>query len=234
MNVICILHGASPNFSPISSLIFNPSDLKTNITLPAMGKGKKIECPLGGGAKKKRRAEPEPQGSAIVAGQVDASDARYVNHRIQAIEQALVRAGNGNPIQVDHQPLEDAIAHEEPHDGQAHLEDNYIDNFLAAPQHPEEEADVNITNSKNLPGCDYKSKRILEHKNWMKAIPPMFISYMKLAQKTSEWGNTLNWNHDYNEQCSCGAGDLRTRNIDVVDILGEISNFMCRYYHHQD
>ncbi|KAH9806654.1 hypothetical protein DFH28DRAFT_824919, partial [Melampsora americana] len=61
-----------------------------------MGKGKKIECPLGGGAKKKRRTQPEPQGAAIVADQLVASDAEYVNNRIEEIEQALVVAGHGN------------------------------------------------------------------------------------------------------------------------------------------
>ncbi|KAH9811495.1 hypothetical protein DFH28DRAFT_859956, partial [Melampsora americana] len=124
------------------------------------------------------------------------------------------------PMQVDG-PLEEAINHEDNNNGDAHLKDNYINQFLPAPQQPEEVLDVNINNPNYVPGSDYKSKRILHHKNWMKAIPQKFISYMKLAQKTAQWGNTLNWNHNHNKQCCCSAGDLRTRKVDMIDILGE-------------
>ncbi|KAH9816134.1 hypothetical protein DFH28DRAFT_927485 [Melampsora americana] len=170
-----------------------------------MGKGKKIECPLDGGTKKKRRTQPEPQGSVIITGRVEASEAQYVNNRIKEIEQALVEAGHGNPMQVN-RPLGDAITHEDQNNGHAHLEDNYINNFLAAPQQPEEVPDGNVNNSNCVPGSSYESKRIMENKNWKKAIPQMFISYMKQAQTTAQWGNTSNWNHDYNQQCGCGGG----------------------------
>lgn len=219
-----------------------------------MGKGKKIECPLGGDAKKKRRTQPEPQGSAIIAGKVEANEARYVNNRIKEIEQALVEAGQGNPMQVD-RAVGEAIPHEDQNNGHAHLEDNYINNFLPAPQEhkgdghahhednyinnflpaPHQQEVVpngNINNANYVPRADYKSKRIMENKNWKKAIPQMFISYMKLAQTTSQWGNNLNWNHDHNKQCSCGAGNLRTRKVDIVDILGEISDYINIYYDH--
>ncbi|KAH9809608.1 hypothetical protein DFH28DRAFT_904507 [Melampsora americana] len=182
-----------------------------------MGKCIKIECPLGGSAKKKRRTQPEPQGAAIVAGEVEASDAQYVNNHLKEIEQALFEAGQGNEMQVDGPPA-NAINHANHPNSNAQLEDNYINNFISAPD-PEVAPNVDINFSDYVQGPYYKRKQIAENANWKKAIPKMFISYMKLAQTTSQWGNISNWNHDHNPKCFCGAGDLRKCNIDIVDIL---------------
>ncbi|KAH9809639.1 hypothetical protein DFH28DRAFT_1133000 [Melampsora americana] len=188
-----------------------------------MGKGMKIECPLGGSAKKKRRTQPDPQGAAIVAGEVEASDAQYVNNRIKEIEKALLEAGQGNDMQVDGPPA-NAINDANHPNSNAQLKDNYINNFIAAPD-PEVAPNVDINFSDYVQGSYYKRKQIVEKANWKKAIPKMFISYMKMAQTTSQWGNILNWNHDHTQKCFCGAGDLRKRNIDIVDILVRTQGF---------
>ncbi|KAH9813473.1 hypothetical protein DFH28DRAFT_896641 [Melampsora americana] len=126
-----------------------------------MGKGIKIDCPLGGSAKKKRRTQPEPQGAAIVAGEVEASDAQYVNNRIKEIEQAVLEVGQGNEMQVDG-PHENAINHPNHPNSNAQLEDNYINNFISAPD-PEVAPNVDINFSDYFQGSYYKRKQIAEN-----------------------------------------------------------------------
>ncbi|KAH9810640.1 hypothetical protein DFH28DRAFT_902640 [Melampsora americana] len=184
-----------------------------------MAKGKKIECPLGGPSNKKQRTQLETQGSAILAKELDANEAKYINNRIKEIECALNDAANNQAIPVEGGDVEIPAANETPNADNENSLYNHVEELLP---HQDQEGvpRMDVPFSEYVKGSYYKSKRLAEKKNWQTALPAMFLSYMTLCQETSQWGNTSNWNHDYNiENCACGGGDLKIRKVDMVDIL---------------
>lgn len=188
-----------------------------------MAKGNKIECPLGGPSNKKRRTQPEAQGSAILAEELDANEAKYINNRIKEIERALNDASNGQANQVEGGDVELPAANEIPNaDNDLGLYNHFEELLLHQyPKDPEGVPRMDVPFAEYVQGSYYKSKRLAEKKNWLKALPAMFLSYMTLCQETSQWGNRSNWNHDYNNaNCACGGGELKIRKVDMVDILG--------------
>ncbi|EGF97972.1 uncharacterized protein MELLADRAFT_69648 [Melampsora larici-populina 98AG31] len=181
-------------------------------------KGTAVHCPLGG-AKKKRRTKEDAEGSAIIADQVDTSEAQYVNKRLIEIENALNAVQE--PLQVDAQPNQH---HNDLQDnnnivyGDAYDD---INNFLPAQEDAAVPPDPNVPFATYVQGSFYRSKKKTENENWKKALPDMFITYMTYSQETSQWGDPTKWNYDHNKPCCCGVGDLRMCKVDMLDILGE-------------
>lgn len=69
--------------------------------------------------------------------------------------------------------------------------------------------------------CDeYKRRRLAEERQWNSILNGMFVAYMTVHTKTSQWGDPETWNKDWNAPCSCTR--VREKWVDTVDILGEI------------
>jgi hypothetical protein len=165
-----------------------------------MGKGNKIDCPLGGPSNKKQRTQPKAEGSAILAKELDANEAKYINNRINKIERSLNDAANNQAIRVEeflpHPGQEDP---EPPNAGDNNRLYNHVEEFLPHPgqEDPEGVLRRDVPFDEYVKGSYYKGKRLAEKKNWQKALAAMFLSYMTLCQETSQWGDRSNWNHDY-------------------------------------
>ncbi|KAH9807995.1 hypothetical protein DFH28DRAFT_911683 [Melampsora americana] len=178
-------------------------------------KGTAVQCPLGV-APKKRRVKNVAEGSAIIVDKVEASEAQYVNDRLIEIDQALMAVQD--PIPGNSQAQANLFNAEENNDMLYGDTYNHIDEFLPA-QNPAVAPELNVTFENYIQGAFYKSKKMTENKNWKKALPDMFITYMTLSQESSQWGDINKWNYDHNKQCCCGAGNQKTRKVDMLDIL---------------
>lgn len=64
----------------------------------------------------------------------------------------------------------------------------------------------------------YRQKRARNAELWNSVIPRMFVEYMRLRPKTMVWGHPDLWNRDWHT-CECPPGQVRIRNIDMVDLL---------------
>ncbi|KAH9820353.1 hypothetical protein DFH28DRAFT_1079760 [Melampsora americana] len=181
-------------------------------------KGNSIPCPLGG-SQQKRRKPPAAEGSGIIVAAVQNSEGRYVKERIQALELALEQAGNETVPEVQDE------VNARPNNGPDIMEMDHENNTIMTFQQPADDQavelppDDNTTFSNYVRGSYYKSKRLAEKANWAKNLPDMFTSYMTLSKKTLNWGDTSMWDHNFNHGCCCGVGKLRTRKVDMLDIL---------------
>ncbi|EGG12093.1 uncharacterized protein MELLADRAFT_89339 [Melampsora larici-populina 98AG31] len=182
-------------------------------------KGRSIPCPLGP-SKKTRTARP-PKGSAQIVAEVTASGSQWVRNRTQEIERALAETPAAK-MQV-HQPennieiiasSDDNNSADDPPEQMGNHFDHSLPTADALPPN------VDVTLGDYIRGSYYKKKQLAEAKNWEKMLNPMFLAYMSLARKGSQWGDPRLWNVDHNIPCSCGVAATRTRPVDMVDILG--------------
>ncbi|EGG13216.1 uncharacterized protein MELLADRAFT_58361 [Melampsora larici-populina 98AG31] len=74
------------------------------------------------------------------------------------------------------------------------------------------------------PYVSYKERTQREQAQWTKALPSMFIEFMKCSKKTYQWGDETIWNQDWKTACQCT--DVRERSVDVVDITSKKFIFM--------
>jgi hypothetical protein len=195
-------------------------------------KGNSIPCPFGG-SKKKKQAEAPAEGSGIIVGAVQVSEARYVTNRIEKLQQALDHAANGPNGMANEREEANAPANVDPNNME--LDDNYVDNFLPHAVQPDDPEvvvlpDENIAFSNYIRGSYYKSKRLAEKRKWEKNLPDMFISYMTLSQKTLQWGDTSKWDHDFHQGCCCGVSAKITQKVDMLDILSAFLAFLLSFH----
>ncbi|KAH9806974.1 hypothetical protein DFH28DRAFT_1090374 [Melampsora americana] len=165
-----------------------------------MGKrGNTLPCPSGGNQKKKRTITAA-EGSGIIVGAVQASEAQYMNDWIEELELALAQAGNvlNGPVVEE----VDAPADLDP-DIMA-LEDN--DHNVIPPETqpilPEVISlpDENIPFSNYVQGSYYKSKWLTEKRNWKKNLPDI-------------------WDNNFKQAFCCGVASIRTQKVDMLDIV---------------
>lgn len=67
----------------------------------------------------------------------------------------------------------------------------------------------------------YREKRARNIELWNGVLPDIFAEFMRLREKTMAWGHPDLWNHDWH-QCDCTEGNIRFRDIDMVDILSKL------------
>ncbi|KAH9813458.1 hypothetical protein DFH28DRAFT_896569 [Melampsora americana] len=181
-------------------------------------KGRTIQCPLG--PSKKKRKQDAPEGLAQVVAELQANESRWVQNRVGQLEQAIAALP-----QVDHEieePVINPTGSSDEEDSNKHpveQTDNLLNNspedsnIDGAPPNP------NSTFGEYIRGSYYKKKQLVAARNWTKVLGPMFLTYMICSRKTSQWGNNQLWSLDRNMTCSCGVGDIRTRKVDMVDLL---------------
>lgn len=211
------------NSNPCICILFCDAslNLKANqhpIHLPAyaMAKGRVIQCPLGAPMAKKR-AKKAPQGSAQAVAELEASESIWAKKHTDELERALA---NIPAVYNQRQDNHDGFAADFEQDFE-NLPDDYINNFLPQNNNGEVPPDPHGSFGEYIRGSYYKTKQLKDGSNWKRVLGEMFIAYMTCSQRTSQWGDTATWNLDRNKKCSCGDGDRHTRDVDMVDILGQ-------------
>ncbi|KAH9809781.1 hypothetical protein DFH28DRAFT_904161 [Melampsora americana] len=175
--------------------------------------GRAIACPLGPRSTKRKKIEETP--ALREKAEHDKAQRAWGQKKCEEISQALNAAPpNELPELPQGGDLDDA------QDGH----DVYFENENS-PDIDEQEPDPENINTyvQLVSGNVYRSRRIQEHMQWKEIMQKTFIAFMRSSELTSEWGNDLKWNHDFNskDECLCGnrPGLVRTRTIDTVDII---------------
>lgn len=187
-------------------------------------KGRKIPCPLGPSIPKKR-AKVEPQGSARIVAELEASQSILVQKETHNLQRALADinfplAGPRAPNELEELGGGLSDAWDEDDINQIDINEFIPDNNEDI-GNPEVAPDPHVSYGEYIRGSYYKTKQLKDGSNWKKVLGDMFIAYMTCSQKTSQWGDINVWDINHNKSCACGASKQRKRKVDIVDILGQ-------------
>lgn len=188
-------------------------------------KGQVIKCPLGPKAKKQRPSEPAGPSQAAAA-ELAAVESQSALQNAEDLNNALAAHQYG----IASNPANTSGQHDVSSDSE--IEEPNPNNHIQfdPPLSPSEGTEgreptpplvggFTLSFGEYIRGSYYKSKQLLEHIRWKRVLPLMFVAYMAQSVKTKQWGDLQDWNKDFNERCACGVGELKTRSVDLVDIL---------------
>ncbi|KAH9806804.1 hypothetical protein DFH28DRAFT_919253 [Melampsora americana] len=73
--------------------------------------------------------------------------------------------------------------------------------------------------TQHISSNEYQIRRIRESQSWQKVLRPMFVAFMRCADRTSMWWNEQNWRIDWH-QCPCKGSQIKAgRSVDFIDFF---------------
>ncbi|KAH9824279.1 hypothetical protein DFH28DRAFT_880053 [Melampsora americana] len=174
--------------------------------------GRAIPCPLGQRLPKRKKLPETP--ATCEKAEHDKSQLSWGQKKCEEISEAL------NTI-----PKAPDVPHDNQSDSGDDVPNEYFAHFWPLGADAEEQEEENLedvhTYVQLVSGRTYQHRRLREHQHWKDIMQKVFIAFMKSSERTSDWGDDLRWNHNFNdeEDCSCGPRSKRTRAIDTMDLI---------------
>ncbi|KAH9811863.1 hypothetical protein DFH28DRAFT_1084730 [Melampsora americana] len=174
--------------------------------------GRAILCPLGQRLPKRKKLPETP--ATREKAKHDKSQLSWGQKKCEEISKAL------NTI-----PKAPDVPHDNQSDSGDDVPNEYFAHFWPLGPDAEEQEEENLedvhTYVQMVSGRTYQHQRLREHQHWKDIMQKVFIAFMKSSDRTSDWGDDLRWNHNFNdeEDCSCGPRSKRTRAIDTMDLI---------------
>lgn len=163
----------------------------------------------------KKKARTGRGQAAREQADIEAIDEEWQTSKIDALHTAIQQSKSNDPQPRRESPppdygyLLDLQINDDPNEAQQPLNNqpNPLPNPPPAP--PQNFIQYASTD-------EYHIRRIWEWEQWQAVFLPMFVTYMKCADKTSQWWDEVAWKID-RHQCSCKK--MKGRSIDLVDIF---------------
>ncbi|KAH9815483.1 hypothetical protein DFH28DRAFT_1126225 [Melampsora americana] len=174
-------------------------------------KGRVIKGPLGPKQKRQRgNAEPSSSSQAVSA-ELAAVESQSALANAEELNSALAGSQHQQATQTTPDVIQQGHLDSPPSDAEINWA-NPNDGDLQPSSSLSPSSDTNETSTPPTP---------LPTK-----LPMSFGEYIRGAYyttrnsvKTSQWGDRQTWDQDFNEPCACGVGYLRSRSLDLVDLV---------------
>ncbi|KAH9809376.1 hypothetical protein DFH28DRAFT_905506 [Melampsora americana] len=170
--------------------------------------GGAIRCPLGPRLPKRRKLDKTE--ALREKAKLDKAQGVWGKIKCEELSQAL------EEVPLNNNQLDDE-------DNENDLPNNFLANFWPMEENDMEEDNLDDVHTyvQLVSGATYRHRRLREHLHWKEMMQKLFIAFMKGSARTSDWGDDMRWNHDFNdeEDCSCRPGLKHTRSIDTMDLI---------------